>query len=1026
MKTLLSLFVSFIILTQLVNAQTGGVSISGTNSEPDPSAMLDIQSTEKGMLVPRMTSAQRLAIVNPASSLLVYDTDTETFWFNQGTSVAPLWIEMKMNNGVWNTDGSNIFPSNLTNNVGIGTNNPQSKLVIQADANALDTDTLLVVKNKSGKAVFAIFNNNVEVYVDSKNLSQNKGFTVKESGALIKQPIFTVTPDSTVFYVSETAKANGKGLIVKRIGSTTKGLSTDVLLQLTSLNTTFYLSNDTRSKGLTVKRVGSTTKGSELDLFNITSDSTTIATTNQDKKVKIKNPDLNNPLLNVDGGVKVANSANNSEGVIKYTGEQFEGNVTAGQGTFIMSFGSPTLADVSLSDMTRTSIAAKSNVTDDGGGYIFAKGFCWNTTGMPTRKNPRILTGDDDGEIVDTITNLTCATTYFLRAFAINATVASYSNEVSFLPTFLPTVTNYNITEMTSSTVTSGGNVTDDGCLPITARGVCWNTTGNPTIADSHTTDGVGIGGFTSIMTGLIGGTTYYYRAYATNSKGTGYSNDKTFLLGAVDYDGNVYNTVIIGTQMWMSENLKTAHYRNGDPIPYAASDAQWTGYAQYGWYNNDINNKPTLGALYSNPAVVDNRKICPIGWHIPSFEEWATLVNALGGTSVAGGKLKEAGLAHWNSPNTGATNESGFSAFSSGSRSYSGGASSGLGTQANFWSNTVGGTGYCTANLISLSNDAITTTPYLTQFCGYGFSVRCVNDEATTSGAIISTNPVMNLAVTTATCGGNVTSDGGLTVTERGVCWSTDPNPTTANNKTTNGTGSGTFTSLLTDLTAGTTYYIRAYAINSASTTYGNEISFTTQISAQVTDFDGNIYNTVTIGTQTWMKENLKTTHYANGDAIPYNSVLGTWTSLITGAYTWYSFDYPSKGSVYGALYNGYSVIDSRNVCPTGWHVSTDADWTTLTSYLGGVTVAGGKMKETGITHWASPNTGATNESGFSALPGGQRFSSADNFTYINQLGEFWTPNNTYWKLHENSEAATRTSYTNGWGGCSVRCVKD
>jgi len=372
MKALLSLLVSLIIFTQIVNAQNGGVSISATNSSPDPSAMLDVQSTEKGMLVPRMTSAQRLAIVNPASSLLVYDTDTETFWFNQGTSLAPLWSEIKMNNGVWSTDGSNIFTSNSTNNVGIGTNNPQSKLVIQADANALDTDTLLVVKNKSGKAVFAIFNNNVEVYIDSKNLSQNKGFTVKESDVLTKQPIFTVTPDSTVFYLAETAKGKSKGLVVRRMGSSTKGISTNSLFEINPLNTTFYLADDTKSKGLTVKRVGSTTKGSELDLFNISADSTTISTTNQDKRVVVKNPDLNVPLLNVDGGVKVANSTDNSEGVIKYTGENFEGNVTAGQGAFLMSFGSPIVAPTVVDITTPISVTLSADVTGDGGGYVFA------------------------------------------------------------------------------------------------------------------------------------------------------------------------------------------------------------------------------------------------------------------------------------------------------------------------------------------------------------------------------------------------------------------------------------------------------------------------------------------------------------------------------------------------------------------------------------------------------------------------------------------------------------------------------
>ena len=219
----------------------------------------------------------------------------------------------------------------------------------------------------------------------------------------------------------------------------------------------------------------------------------------------------------------------------------------------------------------------------------------------------------------------------------------------------------------------------------------------------------------------------------------------------------------------------------------------------------------------------------------------------------------------------------------------------------------------------------------------------------------VLTTGNLYSITPTTAYCGGDITNDGGATVTARGVCWSTTQNPTIADSKTTDGTGTGTFTSAITGLTATTTYYVRAYATNSAGTSYGDELSFKTY-TGTVPDIDGNVYNTVTIGTQVWMAENLKTTKYRNGDLI------GTTTPAtldISGeSYTKYQWAYDGNESnvaTYGRLYTWYAVTDTRNVCPTGWHVPTDAEWTTLTTFLGGESVAGGKLKETGTTHWAS-----------------------------------------------------------------------
>ena len=173
-----------------------------------------------------------------------------------------------------------------------------------------------------------------------------------------------------------------------------------------------------------------------------------------------------------------------------------------------------------------------------------------------------------------------------------------------------------------------------------------------------------------------------------------------------------------------------------------------------------------------------------------------------------------------------------------------------------------------------------------------------------------------------------------------------------------------GSFSSSLAGLTAGTTYNVRAYATNSAGTGYGANVSFTTQqIYGSVTDIDGNVYNTVTKGTQEWMAENLKTTKYDNGDLIA--TTLADITLEVNPKYQWAYDNDEANVATYGRLYTWDAITDGRSVCPTGWHVPTDADFTTLTTFLGGESVAGGKLKESGFTHWLNPNTGATNESG-------------------------------------------------------------
>jgi len=196
-----------------------------------------------------------------------------------------------------------------------------------------------------------------------------------------------------------------------------------------------------------------------------------------------------------------------------------------------------------------------------------------------------------------------------------------------------------------------------------------------------------------------------------------------------------------------------------------------------------------------------------------------------------------------------------------------------------------------------------------------------------------------------------------------------------------------------------------------------------------EITDKDGNVYTSVIIGTQEWMAENLKTTKYNDGTDIPLVTDDHEWIELTTGAYCWYNNDAATYKTPYGALYNWYAV-NTGKLCPTGWHIPTDEEWTELTDYLGGTSVAGGKLKESGTTHWNSPNTGATNETGFTALPSGYRnyggtYDDIVNYGYWWSSQEFSTTEAYYRDMSYNDISIYRGNDYKLYG-FSVRCLRD
>jgi len=301
--------------------------------------------------------------------------------------------------------------------------------------------------------------------------------------------------------------------------------------------------------------------------------------------------------------------------------------------------------------------------------------------------------------------------------------------------------------------------------------------------------------------------------------------------------------------------------------------------------------------------------------------------------------------------------------------------------------------------------------------------------DITTLSDSAISYNKVKAFAVVRNKIGGTISS--------RGFCWSTSTNPTINNSQIQVGNGEGEFQYILTGLSAKTKYYLKAYAVNELGISYGNEIVFITGTmsipGSGMTDIDGNKYQSTILGQQEWSSNNLNVSRYQNGDLIPQITDSATWISMTTGAWCYLNND-PSMGVKYGKLYNWYAVTDPRGLAPSGWHAPTDAEWTTLVNYLGGEAIAGGRMKEVGTSHWLTPNLGATNESGFTGLPGSFRANSGSRGVFVSpgEVGYWWSTTErgdsqtitVSYLIKQNGSTGITAWYKEM--GLSVRCIKD
>ena len=498
----------------------------------------------------------------------------------------------------------------------------------------------------------------------------------------------------------------------------------------------------------------------------------------------------------------------------------------------VISF--PTLTTTNVTSITQTNGISGGNISSDGGATVTARGVCWSTTVNPTiALSAKTSDGIGVGDFSSSIIGLTAGTAYHIRAYSTNAAGTSYGSDILFItlpnPPVAPVSTSATSIVQISCTANWGSSATATGYKLDIAADNAFTTF----VTGYNSKD---IGNVTTCsITGLSRNTPYYYRVRAYNAGGeSANSNTITFTTASgieavTDIDGNIYHTVTIGSQVWMVENLKTTKFNDGVIIPLVTDNATWSNLSTSGycWYNNDLTSyKYTYGALY-NWYAVNSGKLAPTGWHVPSYAEWTTLINFLGGTSLAGGKLKESGTTHWNSPNIGATNESGFTGLPSGLRQNSSSTFYSSGILGYWWSTAADPQIDWPFGLQNNWNSVLNINMPKTN----GLSVRCLKDINSSSFApTVTTTAVIDITSNTTSSGGNITTDGGAAVTLRGVCWSLAPNPTLdLSTKTTDGTGTGIFTSSITGLIAGTTYHLRAFASNSIGTGYGSDISFST-----------------------------------------------------------------------------------------------------------------------------------------------------------------------------------------------------
>ena len=719
-------------------------------------------------------------------------------------------------------------------------------------------------------------------------------------------------------------------------------------------------------------------------------------------------------------------------------------------------------------------------------------------------------------------------------------------------PVITPTVTTGNASSVTVVSAILSATITNPDNFTITAKGFEWKETDDD-VYSQVISEGVG-NSFASNVNGLHSNTNYTYRAFITYGSTTVYSDEATFSTipasvpvgdaqpcpGAAtvtDVDQNTYNTVQIGTQCWMAENLRTRHYANGTLISYGGTSSSST----VGYYYNYSSSGIALesrGYLYNWAAVMHGAVssntnpssvlgVCPIGWHVPSDAEWTVLVDYLNSKNayccdnnsenIAKALADDSG---WNSStndcalgNGQGTNVSGFAAVPTGY--FSGSSFYSVGIYAYFWSSSQSeSNANASRDYYLYYNRADINRTYHNKENGY--SVRCVRDIPISllTHPTVTTSAATDVAEISSTIAATFSNPDNVTIAAKGFEWKVS--------------GSDNYTSVdvmgellsydLIGLIPGTSYTYRAFVTYNDTTAYGEEMTFTTNPAStltsvvsekpcnpathlpqtgttyhgngynganhgletvnedgkinSVTDYEGNEYPVVQIGSQCWLAENMRCTHSPKTGRY----IISAYRSFRAKSAAWYDNDSVMCVSKnYGLLYNwcaaidtnsGYTEVATENqlfsqhwwfctitkarqgICPKGWHVPSDSEWTTMESAASGTTISAtstgwrgtyaGKLAS-GDDWTVSSTVGAPgyysntlrNSSGFSAVPAGSRNATTGSFSEPSSYTCFWTTSEyssecTYYRSISYSNVGVYRNYTSKTGTFSVRCVRN
>jgi hypothetical protein len=1009
---------------------TGTVAIGTAN--PSSAAALDITSTSKGLLLPRLTFAQKSAIISPEAGLILWCSDCGTNGELQvyngtnfvnmvganaqfalptisATSAASAITSSALTSGgsidsdggafvtargvVWNTSTNPTvsLSTKTTDGTGIGTfSSSISGLTsgvtyyVRAYAtNSVGTKYGPEITVNTAQAVATLASTTAASSIGATsansggNITYNGGATVTVSGL-----VWSTSSNPTIALTTKTSNGSSTGTFTSNITGLTPGTLYYVRSYATNNVGTSY-GAEMSFTTLNTPTISSTTAASSITSSSAISGGTISADGGDAVTTRgiVYGTSAGSSTYSVTSGSGTGTFTSNLTGLTPATTYYVRSFATNSVGTVYgteISFTTiaiaPTLSTTVASSITRYAAVSGASISSNGGSAITSSGICWSSTNTtPTTSDSKTTDGSTSGTFTSSMTGLTAGTTYYVRAYATNGIGTSYGPVQSFTTSSSSSAnpvlaTTTSATSITSSSAILGGNVTDEGATQVSARGLVYGTTtGSSTFS---VTIGSGAGTFTSTLAGLSQGTTYYVRSFATNTQGTSYGAETSFTtqttptVSVTTTPSSLTTTSAVGGGTISSSGGATITTSglvwDTSSNPTIAVSTKTTDGATSGTFTSSITGL-TQGTTYHVRAYATNYLGTSYGPNItfttlttPTISATASVLSITGTSATTGGTITSDGGATVTSRGVVYGTTTGSSTFS---------ITSGTGT----------GT-----YTISLTGLLPASTYYIRSFATNSVGTVYGTETSFTTNAnapTLTTTAASSITKYAASAGGTITSNGGSVITESGICWSTAATPTTSDSKTADGTTSGTFTSSITGLTAGTTYFVRAYATNAIGTSYGAAQSFTTlstssnnpaldatttatSITANSATLGGNI--TDEGATQVSARGLVYgTTTGSSTFSVTVGSGAGTFTSTLTGltqGATYYvrSFATNAQGTSYGA-----ETSFTTQTTPTVSVTATPTSITT-TSAIGGGTISstgGATITTSGLVWDASTN---------------------------------------------------------------------